>query len=173
MEFASSNITSPEQSTAFCRILFNFLYRSVQGTHSTDFKSLQLDNTNPQAMIMELASLCAPSSKASTAPLPLVSDQSPLRKKVKPSLPTPFPPKAVTSSPPSSKPKDVLSRPPTAVTSQSSGVPPSHSAHHWLRRHQASHTTRGLSHKGMYLTPLAGSMIKATDFGPDLILGFN
>jgi hypothetical protein len=54
MEFASSNITSPKQSTAFCHILFNFLYRSVWGAHSTDFKTLQLDDTNPQAMITEL-----------------------------------------------------------------------------------------------------------------------
>jgi hypothetical protein len=119
---------------AFCHIMFNFLYRSVRGAHSADFKIMPLDDTSPQAMILELASLCQPNSKPVTAPPPLASVQSPPHKKVKPSPPTPSPPKAVTLCLPSNKPKDEPSRPPTTVTSQSSGASPSHSAHCWLRR---------------------------------------
>jgi hypothetical protein len=141
MEFASCNISNPAQSMAFCRILFNYLYRSIRGSHSDDFKKMQLDNTTIQTMISELSSHCAPINKPLTAPLPLVSVQSLPHKKVKHSQPNPSPPKAVTLHPPSNKPKDEPSRPPTTVTSQSSGASPSRSAHRRLCCHQASHTT--------------------------------
>jgi hypothetical protein len=98
MEFTSCNISSPDQSTAFCRILFNYLYRSIQGTHLDDFKKLQLDDTTVQAMVSELSLLSSPGTKPVIAPPPMASVQSPPHKKVKPSPPTPSAPKPATSA---------------------------------------------------------------------------
>jgi hypothetical protein len=89
MEFTSCNITSPVQSMAFCHILFNYLYRSIQGTHLDNFKKMQLDDTTIQTMISELFSFCSTGSMPATAPLPPASVQSPPHKKVKPFPPTP------------------------------------------------------------------------------------
>jgi hypothetical protein len=150
--------------------------RSVHNTISTIDESTSLDR-----LLLILLDLFRPNTPlphpTPNAPPPAVPaveaqaalrapEKSPVRKKVKASAPTPPKPQP---PPAAVKPKAVALKSHPAPQD----APPISVAKARPCQRRATHTTRGLTRKGIYLTPPAGSTCNTASFTPEVINSFN
>jgi hypothetical protein len=172
MEFASTNIDSQPKAIAFSRIALNYIFRSVRKDKAFGSIIFDGDNVSITSVIGEVAAILAPPAPPTSVPQPpsqaaMKVDPPPVVPKPAPKPKGPPPPKprpaAKAASAPAPKrppPKDAPSAPaPTAA------APP--------RRRSAPHTTHGLTHHRIYLSPPADNAISARNFNPEVLREFN
>jgi hypothetical protein len=173
MNIASKHLETVDQNETFCRIFFDYMFHFIRSPFSEDFKKMMVEGKSLSSTISELNQLCSPPAPAAitTEPPPPVEDRSPPKKKIKVSKPAPL--KKPVPTPPVSQVEATrsTSSPPMAPKVESSK--PSRSARRRLRRRCASHTTHGLSRRGIYLTPPKNSVVSSASFTTEIIADLN